>query len=319
MSSQQPVVFRNRAGLQLFGIIHTPDQPCPGAPAIILLSPGVKMRVGPERLYRRMAEQFVAAGMTVLRFDFYGLGDSEGRLTEELLRDVYNHIEVGRFVNDTLDAMDWLQQQTGEGTFILSGLCGGAITGLLAGAQDQRVVGLLALGITPLLASRSADPALYMTRGQLDNIGQTYLQKVLKPGAWLRLLTFRSDYHLLWRSVVRSRKTPPAAAPLETDNASPLFPPAFFEMLRTQRPMLLVFGGSDRLHFEFEEKFVARHRERLSAWPAAYELHVVDKANHVLSYDAWQWEMLSVSQRWLDRHFLHGAPAAVLAAPGADA
>lgn len=322
MSRQQPIVFRNRAKLQLFGILHTPDQPRRGAPAIIMLSPGVKMRVGPERLYRRMAEQFVAGGMTVLRFDFYGLGDSEGTLTEELLRDVYNHIEVGRFVDDTIDAMDWLQRQIGESTFILSGLCGGAITGLLAGARDQRVVGLLALGITPLLASRSADPSLYMTWGQLDNIGQTYLQKLLKPGAWLRLLTFRSDYRLLWRSLVRSRKAPPAPAtapPPETDNASPLFPPAFFEMLRTRRPILLVFGGSDRLHYEFDEKFVARHRERLAAWPAAYDLHVVDKANHVLSYDAWQSEMLSVSQRWLDRHFLHAAPAAVLAAPGADA
>ena len=128
MPSQQPVAFPNRAGLQLFGILHLPDRPRPGAPALIMLSPGVKMRVGPQRLYRRMAEQFAAAGLTVLRFDFHGLGDSEGTLTEEMLRDVYNHIEVGRFVADTVDAMDWLQENAGAREFILSGLCGGAIT-----------------------------------------------------------------------------------------------------------------------------------------------------------------------------------------------
>jgi alpha/beta superfamily hydrolase len=306
MSSQEPLVFANRAGLRLFGILHTPADPRPGAPAIILLSPGVKMRVGPQRLYRRMAEQFAAAGLIVFRFDFYGLGDSEGTLTEELLRDVYNHIEVGRFVDDTLDAMDWMQRQTGVGQFILSGLCGGAITGLLAGARDRRVVGLLALGITPVLASRSADPSLYMTRGQLDTIGHTYLQKLAKPSAWLRLLTFKTDYRLLWRSLVRRRQpvsTAGAAAPPEADNASPLFPPAFFEMLKTERPMLLVFGGSDRLFFEFEEKFLTRHTKRLSELPVTYEVHVVAKANHVLSSDDWQQQMLALSMAWLNTHF----------------
>ena len=307
MARQRPVVFANRAGQRLFGILHEPEIAQPARPAVILLSPGVKMRVGPQRLYRRMAEQFVAAGLTLLRFDFYGLGDSEGELTEELLRDVYNHIEVGRFVDDTLDAMNWLQAETGHRTFILSGLCGGAITGLLTGARDARVVGLLGLGITPLLASRSADPSLYMTRGQLESIGKTYLQKLTNPRAWLRLLTLKSDYRLLWRSVVRTAKpVEPATAappPSEPDNASPLFPPAFFEMTRSSRPMLLVFGGSDRLHFEFEEKFVARHRAQLAERPDAYDVHVVEKANHVLSADAWQSEMLAVSARWLDRHF----------------
>jgi len=317
MPRQRPVVFANRAGQRLFGILHVPDQGRPDGPAVILLSPGVKMRVGPQRLYKRMAEQFATAGLTVLRFDFYGLGDSEGVLTEELLRDVYNHIEVGRFVDDTLDAMNWLQAETGQRSFILSGLCGGAITGLLTGARDMRVKGLLALGITPLLASRSADPSLFMTRGQLESIGHTYLQKLTDPGAWMRLLTFKSDYRLLWRSVLRTRKpadpAAPSPVPVEPDNASPLFPPAFFEMTRSGRPMLLVFGGSDRLHFEFEEKFIARHREQLAASPHGYDLHVVERANHVLSADPWQVEMLNVSARWLDRHFPAPASAAGVA------
>jgi hypothetical protein len=325
MPSQQPVVFRNRAGLRLFGILHTPDSPVPGAPALLLLSPGVKMRVGPERLYRRMAAQFVEAGLTVLRFDFHGLGDSEGVLQEELLRDVYNHIEVGRFVDDTVDAMNWLEQETGIRQFILSGLCGGAITGLLTGQREARVVGLLALGITPVLASRSADPSLYMTRQQLDTIGQTYLSKLTNPRAWLRMLTLQSDYRLLWRAFVRRRQPPAPPVPAasadtasagpapDADNASPLFPPAFFEMLRRRHPMLLVFGGADRLHFEFEEKFLARHGERLKSLPATYDVHVIERANHVLSSDAWQREMLDVSHHWLDRHFLRRAPAAALA------
>jgi hypothetical protein len=308
MAQQSPVVFTNRKGLRLMGVLHVPDGPRAHDLGIILLSPGVKMRVGPQRLYRRMTDHFVSLGVPVLRFDFYGLGDSEGTLPEELLKDVYNHIEVGRFVDDSVDAMNWMAEQCGTRRFILSGLCGGAITGLLVGERDERVAGLLALGITPLLASRSADPSLYMTAGQLEDISRSYFQKLRDPLAWQRLLSFKSDYKLIWRSVFKPIRSPkPAQAdgpPPEYDNASPLFPPAFFKMLSSKRPMLLVFGGSDRLQWEFEEKFIARHSARLSEAPqGAYQVHVIEQANHVLSFDHWQREMLDVSTRWLEAHF----------------
>ena len=83
MHQQKPVVFRNRQGLRLFGILHTPNGGSVSGLAVILLSPGVKMRVGPECLYRRMTELFVELGLPVLRFDFYGLGDTTGALNAD--------------------------------------------------------------------------------------------------------------------------------------------------------------------------------------------------------------------------------------------
>ena len=305
---QTPVVFCNRKGERLFGIVHEPVRGAASDLAIILLSPGVKMRVGPQRLYRGMAEAFARLGIRVLRFDFYGLGDSEGELQEGHLRDVYNHIEVGRFVDDTLDAMGWMEQTYGQHRFILGGLCGGAVTGLLAG-RDSRVAGLLALGITPVLASHAADPSLYMTSGELALMRRTYFTKLVSPKAWLRLVSLQSDYKVIWRAIadgLEGRAKPGAepSAPLENDNASPLFPPAFFAMAEDHRPMLLVFGGSDRLESEFQEKFVNRHRQRLLQLPGSHEVHVIPQANHTLSFAEWQAEMLDVSVRWLRQHFL---------------
>ena len=306
----KPVTFVNRDGLRLFGVLEQPAQPVTHDLVVILLSPGIKMRVGPQRLYRGLSDRLVASGLPVLRFDFFGLGDSEGTLHEDLLRDLYNHIEVGRFVGDALDAMDWMQRTYGAKRFILSGLCGGAITGLLAGARDPRVAGLLALGITPVLASRAADASRYMTRGQLDAVRGRYLRRLLSPQAWGRLLTLKTDNKLIWRLLTESFGRKSAAAtpatpppPAEDDNANPLFPPAFFHMLDSARPMLMIFGGADRLQFEFEEKFLARHRERLARSSALYDVHVVKDANHVLSTREWQNEMLDVTSQWLGRHF----------------
>jgi pimeloyl-ACP methyl ester carboxylesterase len=314
MSEQTAVSFRNRDGLRLFGILHTPGGP-PGDLVVLLLSPGVKMRVGPERLYLHLTKRLLEQGLSVLRFDFHGLGDSEGTLPEDQLRDVYNHIEVGRYVNDTTDAMDWMQQTYGSERFILSGLCGGAITGLLAGDRDTRVAGLLALGITPVLASRAAEASRYMTIGQLEVQQKLYLQRLLKPEAWYRLITFKTDNHLIrrmlghWARQLMGRAPQPAAKQPnpEADNANPLFPPAMFKMLSRRRPLLLVFGGSDRLHWEYEEKFVARYREQLAAMPPLVDVHVIDQANHVLSLPEWQNEMLDVATRWVRTHFLSGA------------
>jgi hypothetical protein len=177
----------------------------------------------------------------------------------------------------------------------------------LTGKRDSRVAGLLALGITPLLASQSADPSRYMSSGQLNELGDSYLQKLFDPKSWLRLLTFRTDYRMLWRSLAQrlfgaaeQRATTP---PAEGDNASPLFPPAFFHMLAGHRPMLLVFGGSALLHWEFDEKFVRRYAERLASLPAFFQIHTIEHANHVLSFKAWQQEMLKVSEAWLRKHF----------------
>lgn len=322
VTQQEPVVFQNRNGLRLVGILHTPARSRSDGLAVILLSPGVKMRVGPHGLYRRLTERFVSLGFPVLRFDFYGLGDSEGALPEQQLRDVYNHIEVGRFVNDTIDAMNWMQQRCGTTGFVLSGLCGGAITGLLAGGLDSRVAGLLGLGITPVLASRAAEASHYMTAGQLEKTRQKYIRRLLKPQAWLRLLSFRSDYRLIVKFLMQPLRkrlqpaVPAEAPPPEQDNANPLFPPAFFKMLTTRRPMLLIFGGSDRLRWEFDEKFVARHRAKLDTSPGGYEVHIVKDANHVLSLREWQDDMLACSTRWVTEHFATGFHVAQSVAVG---
>ncbi len=49
--------------------------------------------------------------------------------------------------------------------------------------------------------------------------------------------------------------------------------------------------------------------------PPLVDVHVVDQANHTLSFREWQAEMLDVSTRWLKTHFVgdlteqsHAAP-----------
>lgn len=303
-----PVHFRNAEGQQLVGILHLPDTVVPGRPCILLLSPGVKMRVAPHRMYNKMADLFVQEGFAVLRFDFAGLGDAEGEIEHTQLSHVYHDIQLGRFVDDTRTALDWLEREYGYTRCIAGGLCGGALSGLLTAEHDRRIVALLALGIPVVLDVGDAQRNAHLTRGELDQLRQGYVRKLLDPRSWLRLLSFQSDYRVIWKAFKRlfERNRPastatPAQNGRPADNTNPKFAPAFFAMLDTGRPMLHIFSGSDRLAAEFQEKFQERYPERLARYRDAFEIHVIEKANHILAHPDWFNEMLALSRDWLRR------------------
>jgi len=310
MGEVLPVSFRNQRGLMLFGSLHLPEAPRPELPVVVLLSPGVKMRVGPGRLYVPLTELLNSQGFRVLRFDFFGLGDSEGDLAETVLADVYNNIEVGRYVDDTLAALNWLSAEHGAKRFVLGGLCGGAITAILAAERDARVDSLLSIGMTVTLASNAAKPGQYLTRAQLDDRRRRYLLKMLKPEAWLRFLTFRSEYDVIWKSMKRVfvKDKPVAAAPVvasepveQRGNANPLFPKAYFAFLARGGKALMLFSERDRLQSEYEEKFAQPYAAQLAPHAAQIEQHVIPHANHVLAFREWQDQMLVFSRAWLAR------------------
>jgi alpha/beta superfamily hydrolase len=308
-----PVTFQNKAGHRLFGMIHRPVKPCVSGAAIILLSPGMKMRVAPHRLYVNMAERFVALGYPVLRFDFYGAGDSEGEVEEEYIADLYGAIQVGRHIDDTIAAMDWMQRTYGIGKFIVSGLCGGAITGLLTADRDQRISCLLGLGIPVILDGTHIDSRKYMTDAHLRGERDSYVRKLWDLEAWqswVRFLTFQSDYRLIFRSLLKpllvkfrgTNSTPPSACQSEErDNTNPLFAPAFFNMMSSARHVYLIFSGSDRLLWEYETKFVERNRAKLESCRSRYEIHVTKDANHLFSFREWEEDMLDQCTQWLHR------------------
>lgn len=307
---REAVVFENRRGEKLFGVFHRPADG-KAEVAVLMLSPGVKMRVGPHGLYNHMTESLVAKRLAVLRFDFHGLGDSEGDLTESRTAEVYNAIQSGRYVEDTLDAADWMAKTYGFERFLAAGLCGGAITGLLAARQDDRIDGLLSLGIPVSFEGGEADYGKFLTRGQLKTLEGGYVRNLKDPLRWLRLLTFRSNFRVIGKVLMRRIREKlgrdqtalsPSRANALLANLNHKFPPAFFHMLTRRCPMLMLFGGTDRWEFEFTEKFEQVYADMLEKLPKTYEKIVVPEANHIFSKPTWRNEMQRHVDQWLSSY-----------------
>jgi pimeloyl-ACP methyl ester carboxylesterase len=314
-----PVTFKNRDGYKLFGIFEQPDEKASKL-SVLLLSPGIKMRVGPHRLYNKLSKLLVDRGFNVFRFDFYGLGDSEGTIDEPVLVNVYNSIQDGRYVNDTTDAMNWLEEHHGQTEFILGGLCGGAITGLLAGAGDRRVSGLLALGLINVFEGGEDNFSKFVTDGQLSSLKRGYINKLSDPDSWKRLLTFKSDYRAItkivtkpFRMIVKRAKThlqrdqdlseETLPKELQGSNVNPKFAPAFFRMLKDAKKLLLVYSGADRLLWEYNEKFEAIYKSKLKSYRSYFKVVTIPEANHILSMKDWEEEMHRLVLDWIDNNY----------------
>jgi len=307
VSNGRYVEFPNPQGQLLRGIVHEPDLRLERRICVLLLSPGIKGRVGPHRLYLKLAARLVPLGFHVLRFDYYGLGDSSGELGEKELAQVYASIQTGRYVDDTIAAMNWAQEVLGISRFVGSGLCGGSISALLTAAKDPRIECLLGIGLPTALDGRPENWASSLTQGQLDDLRGGYKRKLLDPRSWLRLLSGKTDYAALWRSLRGKHAKSPAqlsksASPPE-DNTNPHFAPAFRAVIESGRQMLLVFSANDRMHYEFQEKFEARHPDLASVREGMYETVVIEKANHVMSDRASVGALLDHADRWLTNRY----------------
>jgi len=66
--------------------------------------------------------------------------------------------------------------------------------------------------------------------------------------------------------------------------------------------MLLIFSSTDRLQWDFEEKFLDRFRAELAPLNAYFEVRSISSANHTLSDAAWVREMLDITEDWLERN-----------------
>jgi hypothetical protein len=124
----------------LVGILTVPaGERAVGVPHVLLLNSGILHRVGTNRLHVTLARRLAAVGITTLRFDLSGIGDSERRREVLSLRE-----SVER---DIADAIQYLSAVQGAGGVVLMGLCSGAYDSMHAALSEPRVVGAVLVDI----------------------------------------------------------------------------------------------------------------------------------------------------------------------------
>jgi len=130
--NQTPVLFG--PARSLMGMITTPTNREPAPVACLLLNMGANHRVGPHRINVKLAHALAEQGISNLRFDLGGLGDSAPPAGS-------GHY-LTQVIHDVQAAMDLIQQKLGIRQFLIAGLCSGAVNALATAVVDARVVGV---------------------------------------------------------------------------------------------------------------------------------------------------------------------------------
>lgn len=305
LNSGIPVTF-DCQGSRLFGSLHRASASAPGGIGVILLNQGPVDRAGSHRLYIKLANRLASLGFIVLRFDARGVGESEGAWEGEENRisvpEVYSRIQQGAWKPDALAAIDYMRRDVGVDRIVLGGLCGGAATALLTGAEHPSVDGLFAIGTPITFAHETRLTAVPNAILQQEVSG--YFRKLLRPSSWTRFLSFKTDYRTLARvlSIQLQRRLAalrqPATAAFDDDNDVNVALVRDILTAARRKPLLVVFSGNDYLWREFQE-----HLPRFGKDPSRlpFELVTIPDANHIFTQESWQQALSESVTSWLKR------------------
>jgi pimeloyl-ACP methyl ester carboxylesterase len=305
-------------GNSLVGILTQPPPDAPKRRALIILShSGLVHKAGSHRGQHNLAEFFASRGYVVFRFDPAGMGDSDGLIPEHINQDLFGSIESGRFCDSYVAAFEFLGQRFPDHRWILSGVCGGAISSLLSGVESRYPIAAYALISCPVVLDGAhldysrREPTPFAVRGL-----KVYASKIFKPLAIWRFITFRTDYKTIWilaKAVILrkidkllGRKTSGSGDENTSGGArariglSKRFVKAAGEAMSRSK-VLFIYGNNDGFLWEFTDLYATPY---LSEPERADVMRVVAHANHMFQWPEWQQQAFQLIDDWLTTRVL---------------
>jgi pimeloyl-ACP methyl ester carboxylesterase len=161
----------------LFGIASVPRQVRKDLPAVLFLNTGAISHAGMNGMWPRMARRLAKSGMTSLRFDLSGFGDSPSRPGQ--LDPFTNMVEA---LGDVDAAIAWLQSK-GHSRITLIGFCWGAQLACNIALRDRRVTGMVMINPRRQFWRLEAPPV-----GAVRGI-KGYLRLARDPARWRSVLS----------------------------------------------------------------------------------------------------------------------------------
>jgi exosortase A-associated hydrolase 1 len=256
---------------------------------VLIVVGGPQYRAGSHRQFVLLARHLAAQGVPVLRFDYRGMGDSDGDLrTFEDLND------------DLRCAIDsFLNQVPSLNELAIWGLCDAASAAVFYAYQDKRVTGLVLLN--PWVRTDEGAATVYLKH--------YYAARLFEPQLWNKILRGRFNYQEAIQSfvktariVLRRKKRTFAIANMEeikSCDRAPLPERMLTALSRFQGRLLLIISGNDLTAQEFLDVVNASPEwQKLLASPRVSRLDLPE-ATHTFSRREWRDQVAVWTKEWM--------------------
>ena len=284
--AERPLVF-DCEGDRLVGVLATPA--AAARTGIVIVVGGPQYRAGSHRQFVLLSRALAQAGFAALRFDYRGMGDSEGtvRTFEEVPADIAAAISAMRSACSTIEQI------------VLWGLCDGASAALMyvdgpheatTEARSRSAVSGLVL-VNPWVRSEAT-----FARTQIRHY---YLRRFVEPAFWSKLLRGRVRVAASVGDLGRAARS----AAVSSRGAAPQHGRFQQQMLdgfaKFTGPVLLLMSGRDLTAREFDEYAAAdpRWRELLHR-PSVRRVDIAN-ADHTFSATESRLEAEQATVEWL--------------------
>jgi uncharacterized protein len=279
MNAEVPVSFRIGADW-VYGMMHEAS-PAPSR-AVLIVVGGPQYRVGSHRQFVLLARALARSGIAALRFDYRGMGDSEGTPR------TFEHID-----EDIRAAVDFLFARLPSLREVaLWGLCDAASAVAMYAPGDPRVSGLVL--VNPWVRSEAGLAKAYLKH--------YYWRRLLDRDLWRKLLRGQFRWAESWRSLVglvaTSRASGAAADIAVAETIS------FTERMRSgierfSGRILLLLSGDDITAKEFADLVQNSPAWRRLMKAPRVTRRELPQANHTFARREWRDQLAQWTIEWM--------------------
>ena len=282
---EEPLSF-DCEGAKLIGVLTQPD--APARTGVLIIVGGPQYRVGSHRQFVHLARRIAAAGLPCLRFDYRGMGDSEG--TPRTFEGVDADVEA---------AVDALQRASGIERVVLWGLCDGATAALLYAHRDARIAGIVA--VNPWAKTSAGEARVRLQHYYLRRLGSVQF--------WRKLISGNVSVRASAGGAVQSVRSVLRPTANENDYLARMHR----NLVNGRHALLLVLSGDDLTAREFDRWLQLDRERRLLEKDVRVEVDRIDAADHTFSNAAARRQLEDKTIHWIRRRCAAGnqrAPSA---------
>lgn len=268
---------------RLTGILSKPQQTFKRG--VLLVVGGPQYRIGSHRQFTLLARQLAEQGVPVLRFDYRGMGDSEG-----MQRDF---TQIDEDIRAALDCFFQQEKQLQE--VVLWGLCDAASASLHYSHQDTRVSGLVL--VNPWVRTEQGKAKAYLKHYYLQRLLDFSLWKKILSGQFNPLLSVRS-LGLQVASLIGKQEENRSQDGQEQKTEINLPERMFQDLQRFKGRVLCILCSNDLTAQEFSDLSSASPKWKKIMSAARVTCHKLDGANHTFSQRDWREQIGAWTIAW---------------------